>query len=574
MNFKLEFKNYKSFKTKQSIEFKPITILIGPNSAGKSSIMKLLAFLKQSMENSQNDILSWRKPLVDMKGYDKVAHRGNGKPIEVGITATVGPAMLKTTDARTGEAINIDEIFSKYKDRKNETRCLAINLKIHSDQEISGEIGENSNRSYHYAARMQGDAESELMGETIHIHPPKSTENIYASYLRKALKYQAERLESQNIRLPQNENIGRLIERFLQLRLGGMSHCSGFVPKNFGHSALYTFLNFGGPKIPYVGEGHDSPVSNVDIKSHFDKLLSLSNPNNEKDLDVIENHLENYCGVLVRNAGNELKDNELQANIELVDLREKAEKMFEPFEFFPPLRPEPRTFYTKSELVEITGSGKFDQPEYSKFVNIYLAILGFETELIFELVSESEELYKITIKDLNTGYESSLADVGYGYSQVLPIIFAKTRVRKTVCLEQPELHLHPKSQGALADLIVNDVLATSEKNEGALDPALSAISKLYGDAKWHVSNGRSFLSNNYIIETHSEHLLRGLQLKVAEGVLSSEDIAIYYISRNKVGNGTVEALKIEKNGFFEKPIPAGFYDSTTQLLEKLWEAQG
>ena len=46
---KLTFKNYKSYLKKQEIDFGKVTILIGPNNSGKSSIIKLLALLKQSL---------------------------------------------------------------------------------------------------------------------------------------------------------------------------------------------------------------------------------------------------------------------------------------------------------------------------------------------------------------------------------------------------------------------------------------------------------------------------------------------------------------------------------------------
>jgi predicted ATPase len=557
MNFKLEFKNYKSFKTKQTIDFKPITILIGPNSAGKSSIMKLLAFMKQSMENSHNDILSWRKPLVDMIGYNDVAHRGNGKPVEVGLTAKV----------------NVGVAWEEIESSKFKSPELKVNLKIHSHDEISGEIGEKPASLYKYSSIMQRSNESEFLGERVYIYPPKSLEKIYSSYLRKALKYPASQLDLQNIILPNHNNIERLIDDFLHTHLGGEADCSGFVPSRYGTSKVHTFLNFSGPLMPYITEGDRKLENMEDLRTHFDQLLSLSNPNKTDDLDAIEQHIRNYCQVLIWR-GEELKGHESSADNALVHLRKKTETLFKSLEFFPPVRPEPKKYYSRSELVEFTGEESFDKPEFLDFVNIYLSLLGFETELKFDLLAENEDLYKIIIRDIKTGYESSLSDVGYGYSQVLPIIFAKTRVRKTVCLEQPELHLHPQAQSALADLIVNDVLSTSENSDGHPDHPLHGISKLFGDAKWQVRNDRSFISNNYIIETHSEHLLRGLQVKVAEGILKAEDVAVYYISRNKSGNGTVTPLIIGTNGFFDKPIPPGFYDSTTHLLEKLWEAQG
>jgi AAA15 family ATPase/GTPase len=44
----ISFKNYKSFRQKTKLEIKPLTILVGPNNAGKSSITNLFALFKQS----------------------------------------------------------------------------------------------------------------------------------------------------------------------------------------------------------------------------------------------------------------------------------------------------------------------------------------------------------------------------------------------------------------------------------------------------------------------------------------------------------------------------------------------
>jgi len=76
-----------------------------------------------------------------------------------------------------------------------------------------------------------------------------------------------------------------------------------------------------------------------------------------------------------------------------------------------------------------------------------------------------------------------------------------------------------------------------------------------------------------IIETHSEHFLRGLQLRVAEGAISPQDINVYYVSKNRLGNSSVKEMKIKPNGFFEEEWPKGFFDSASNLQEALWEAQ-
>lgn len=94
---------------------------------------------------------------------------------------------------------------------------------------------------------------------------------------------------------------------------------------------------------------------------------------------------------------------------------------------------------------------------------------------------------------------------------------------ETIYIEQPELHLHPAAQADLADLFVNCVL------EG--------------------NNGKRI-----VIETHSEHLIRKLQVLIADknNMFTNEMIKIYYVDKDKQGIAHVEEMKILPNGKFQK----------------------
>ncbi len=96
-----------------------------------------------------------------------------------------------------------------------------------------------------------------------------------------------------------------------------------------------------------------------------------------------------------------------------------------------------------------------------------------------------DQHYRLSIRTPMNNSEGALADVGFGVSQVLPVItllfFAKPG--STLLLEEPELHLHPRAQSHLADLILD----VAEKRNLQL-----------------------------IVESHSEHLLRRLQRRIAE----------------------------------------------------------
>ena len=111
----------------------------------------------------------------------------------------------------------------------------------------------------------------------------------------------------------------------------------------------------------------------------------------------------------------------------------------------------------------------------------------------------------------------NLADVGFGVSQVVPIVIASLLDHsETLILEQPEIHLHPKMQMKLADFILS-----------------MAIS------------GKTF-----IIETHSEHIINRFVRRIVEdenGILNSL-IGINFIKNTEKGS-KIEKVKItEKNG--------------------------
>jgi hypothetical protein len=140
-------------------------------------------------------------------------------------------------------------------------------------------------------------------------------------------------------------------------------------------------------------------------------------------------------------------------------------------------------------------------------------------------------------QDAKTGREDNLADIGFGVSQVLPIIatLATAAPGTTVLIEQPELHLHPEAQGRLADVLHS--LASSR-------------------------------SLRQVIETHSEHILLRLQRRIAEQAMRPEDLALYFIDSGEVSRSHVDS----RGQLDNSAIPSGFFEEDWQDLLKLTEA--
>lgn len=107
--------------------------------------------------------------------------------------------------------------------------------------------------------------------------------------------------------------------------------------------------------------------------------------------------------------------------------------------------------------------------------------------------------FKIGVTIHKDGPKASLSDVGFGISQLLPIIVGDIELgnESTLFSAQPEIHLHPNAQANYADYLVSQIAQ----------------------------------NKNYIVETHSEYLLNRIRLAIVKGQLNEDDIRVYYLSQ-------------------------------------------
>lgn len=112
----------------------------------------------------------------------------------------------------------------------------------------------------------------------------------------------------------------------------------------------------------------------------------------------------------------------------------------------------------------------------------------------------------------------SIADVGFGVSQTLPVLVALLVAQpgQLVYLEQPEIHLHPRAQVALAKILANAA------NRGV----------------------------RVVVETHSNLLLLGIQTLIAQDTLAKDKVTLHWFTRNKRGDTTVSIARPDNTGAF------------------------
>ncbi|MEW5883619.1 MAG: AAA family ATPase [Armatimonadota bacterium] len=140
------------------------------------------------------------------------------------------------------------------------------------------------------------------------------------------------------------------------------------------------------------------------------------------------------------------------------------------------------------------------------------------------------------IVDTGSG-KRTLQDVGYGISQVLPIVaeVLASSNEAFIIIQQPEVHLHPSSQAALSSFFVESAVKSNRR---------------------------------FVIETHSDYIVDRVRVEVAEGNISPDDVRIYYLELLD-GATHVTRINVDKTGGFVDPpqdFRAFFLEEQRRLL--------
>jgi predicted ATPase len=154
---------------------------------------------------------------------------------------------------------------------------------------------------------------------------------------------------------------------------------------------------------------------------------------------------------------------------------------------------------------------------FQEVIAYWLKEMGLLHSFRVEEIGRGTNLYQARVQIGANSPEVSLTEVGVGVSQVLPVLTLLYYVPEnaTVLLEQPEIHLHPLAQARLADVIVS------------------------------VAQRRNV---QVVVESHSEHFILRLQRRIAEDVISSKEIKMYFCSSTKAGVSSIDELDLDLLG--------------------------
>lgn len=458
---KLSIKNFKSISDWQELKLAPITLIYGPNSSGKSSLIQALLLLQQTM----------------------IKPNRNGGLVTNGVNIKLGNFPVVVNKHNVNEDIELRLAY--YSEKRN--RKLVE--KFDRSFEFSYSYCNGSNYNFSFLKKYRFNFEWEMNGKK------KRLLNSFTS-----------NLDILNVnKLKKNE----AINESLSFKYDGDYLFDGIINSKLDKAIIKKMLTF-----PTYKSTH-----NFAVPASSELSFNIA-PNSSIQIHPEQFQVTPMINSIIIDVASDLKS-KLESISYIGPLRKKIEK----------------AYFIENDFESSVGSegdkiGYFlyAHEEYLREkINEYFKEYGIPYELIVRKLGDESTgpIISILLKDLRTDTIVGPSDVGVGISQILPVIVEGViRENSTICVEQPEIHLHPKLQADLAEFFVDTC-----KN------------------------------NQWIIETHSEALMLRLQklLRMKDERIKPEDISIVYV--NPTPNGSkLHHIRLNENGNFRDEWPAGFFD--------------
>lgn len=554
---RIEIENFKGIGTGQAIDLKPITLLFGPNSAGKSTILQSLHYLREILERRNADPdQTIAGGLIDLGGFATLVHghdlsRTIMIKVEIDGVDGYGAERLPLNSGGSLAAAEFETLPIRYLVGENTdlkdyavVQSIGVSLSISWSDLLAGpyvsaitvmmdgaDIGTIMSPAQsgqailskfnfdHDLLRRFRDADD----------PPEPDEELSLYPLADEILYLSRQMSKSNDVQLHDYRVG------VQTSLGALPDLSrpmvsdlrdpevmkfeheSRTPRVRGLNALLDEL-FVGPlrlvrdylsAMTYVGPLREIPSRN------YRPRLSPDESRWAQGLAAWDLLYTDPSGKLLDEVNSWLGDEE----------RLKTGYRLEKFQF--------REVPIPSRIHQLFERG-LSEDDLGELQDLY-ATLGGRSE--------------IALRDFEKGIIVAPSDVGVGISQMIPVIVGCLRSQPGIlAIEQPELHVHPAIQVGLGDLFIQAV-QTSESIVGA---------------------GKTLL-----VETHSEHIMLRLLRRIREttenevppGVigLSPNDLAVVYVESSDDGV-RFRPLRVDPEGEFIDRWPRGFFEERAEEL--------
>jgi len=632
--------NFKSFGKMQCIPLKPITLLYGPNSSGKSSLLQALLLLKQTLEESGDEkiILLPKGNLVDLGGYEEFIHGHNvKKDFSLSISLKYSwDTMAWHDDIRHKTDPTLQFTFMQDKSGEILLSSLKTSDRLHPDPimecqnvwhlphlksailkkksafvrdgETPSALNEwlyNLKKSVlvmkhinmtHWFERYNWEG----YAKPIYIKKGQTAKTVYSDLSNSRHKDMENDLERLRDHLKKEQDkyeteykeMANELHRFekgineIDLKddklpiyekactLEGIDEKKNLLIIRKARirqiKKIIKFMEVINESL--IRESYES-IQKIRNFPGSGRLISMSNcfPDEKNNLSGEESWLFQNIPEFVELGEPSIKTNDIYETLNSAHyyfhfvsslLKDYLHRII----YIGPLREYPERVYSYSGNIpsNVGKSGKYTPDILMKRKDLVDKVNDwfkrFEIRYKLDVDSLKRNLFALILTDVRTGCAVSPKDVGFGIGQLLPILVqGALSENKILFIEQPEIHVHPRLQAELGSFIAE--MAGRHKLDTAWGPAMDAEEELYG--------------NQFIIETHSEHLILRLlklirdttngELKKGEKPLRPEDVAVIYAKPTEHGTELME-LRISEDGDFIDKWPDGFFTEREKEL--------
>lgn len=521
----IQLKNLRSLKDTGLIKLKPITVLVGKNSVGKSTFLRSFPLIRQSCERQKRAPILWYGKLVDFGDFNTALNRSAFKSNDTYIGFTFKFEVLQVQNSNR---INFEELKKNndyieiYMEVKNKDEKTYINLlKLSVDNKII-ELQFDFKSGFNYLKNI-------LINNQIFYSQNENNLmlDVYQNNLLPRIEVDVFRVDD-----------GFFDEEFLMS--SDFEKVSFIVLYNYLKNIIINKYNtipnedFNSLKeiVVYLVKNKKNIYDEVSARSMMLKFFINSSSNSDSIFEKLYDNFEFILNLL-----NIFKLDDYLGLLDEMDL--SLNGFYSSIRYLEPLRATAQRYYRAQELSidEIDSKGSnvpmfldnltiHQSEQLKKFINKHFSIS-------VNVKKEGGHL-ALTITNPKDGIETNIADLGVGYSQILPFLvqfwdlyikakrnerlyLGSVRIRsdlsqrKFLLIEQPELHLHPAYQVKTVDMVVDLISSMKSKSLGI------------------------------IMETHSPNIIYRLSELIESEQLNSEDVQILIFDEADGETNIVEA---------------------------------
>lgn len=517
----LRIQNLRSISDSKFIEFKPIMILLGKNSSGKSTFLRSFPLFTQSVDKKLRGPVSWfDTSYVDFGDFKTAKNKFTTD--EEGISFTY-----------------------KFKNVDVTPRLLFYRWTIYN-------IGRNEFKDGQFGFTLKEDAKGTYICN-INIKTVNASFELRINNRNDNIKFiiNGEDIEvPDNLYFDFNTSFGILPLIISRRTSNDETPTSNY--KNTITDKLFTLLKKHCDKRLQNTQRLESILTSESLdKNTFLKKLkhgggikSFQKNVRNWDVDTQEfTYIYNYFLLLKLNS--------------IIDtLNNAIARFYHRCDYIAPMRAEADRYYRIQGLqvqsIDASGHNLLEfiaslKPKEKESLDVFVkSILNITIDVTSESGMKSLKI-RTSTGDFN------ITDVGYGYTQVIPIIIklwhtsyyamaknytGKIRYKELgkniLLIEQPELHLHPAMQAKVADTFIRTMLDLKYEN----------------------------IDTSLIIETHSPTIANRIGRRIREGQIEPDDVNVLLFDKNETQKiSTIKQISFSKNGQL-KNWPFGFFDPT------------